>query len=377
MKEITGKQKNKSDNNLPKILNTETGVVHDQEKIAYELNKFFTNIGQNLANKIPIVQKSFEDYLTRSENLIIADTELSFEEFESAFKSLFDEIKPARVDNINSNIIIDVYDEIKQPLFQVLKKSINDGIFPDSLKIAKVSPIFKSGDTSLLGNYRPISVLPVFSKILERIMYNRLYSFFNNNNLFFSKQFGFQKDTSTEHAILQITEEITKAFANKKVTLGVFIDLSKAFDTVNHNILLKKLEIYGIRGTTFKWLKSYLENRKQYICFNKHSFTDLCNIICGVPQGSILGPLLFLIYINDLYMASSELSTVMFADDTNFFLSDKNIDVLFVKMNNELDKVSTWFKANKLSLNVKNQILHFSPNRKKTTHPNRLTFIKN
>ena len=163
----------------------------------------------------------------------------------------------------------------------------------------------------------------------------------------------------------------------KRFTLGVFIDLSKAFDTVNHNILLKKLEIYGIRGTTFKWLKSYLENRKQYICFNKHSFTDLCNIICGVPQGSILGPLLFLIYVNDLYMASSELSTVMFADDTIFFLSDKNIDVLFVKMNNELDKVSTWFKANKLSLNVlKNKFSIFHPTGKKRLIPIDLPLLK-
>ena len=285
MKEITGKKKNKFNNNLPKVLKTERGVIHDQKKIAHELNKFFTNIGQNLANKIPTVQKSFETYLTRNENLI-DNTELSFEEFEDAFQSL-QRNKACGIDDINCNIIIDSYDEIKQPLFQVLKNSINDGIFPDSLKIAKVSPIFKSGDTSLLGNYRPISVLPVFSKIIERIMYNRLYSFFNNNNLFFSKQFGFQKNTSTEHAILHLTNEISKAFAKKEFTIGVFIDLSKAYDTVNHGILLKKLEIYGIRGTTIKWLRSYLENRKQYISFNKHSFTDFCNIICGVPQGTL------------------------------------------------------------------------------------------
>ena len=143
MKEITGKKKNKFNNNLPKVLKTERGVIHDQKKIAHELNKFFTNIGQNLANKIATVQKSFETYLTRNENLI-DNTKLSFEEFEDASQSL-QRNKACGIDDINCNIIIDSYDEIKQPLFQVLKNSINDGIFPDSLKIAKVSPIFKSG----------------------------------------------------------------------------------------------------------------------------------------------------------------------------------------------------------------------------------------
>ena len=115
-------------------------------------------------------------------------------------------------------------------------------------------------------------------------------------NLFFAKQFGFQKNTSTEHAILQLINEISKAFEKREFTLGVFIDLSKAFDTVNHDILFKKLESYGIRGNTKKWLQSYLTGRKQFISYDKNSFTNFCNIICGVPQGSILGPLLFLIY---------------------------------------------------------------------------------
>lgn len=254
---------------------------------------------------------------------------------------------------MNCNIIIDVYEEIKQPLYETFKTSIKEGVFPDLLKIAKVTPIFKSDDTSSLGNYRPISVLPVFSKILERIMYNRTYNYLRKNDLLFDRQFGFQKNTSTEHAILQLVDDITKSFSKREFTLGVFIDLSKAFDTVDHNILLQKLKYYGITGKTRQWFKSYLSNRKQYITFDNGKNTTLRRITCGVPQGSILGPLLFLIYVNDLYNASSKMLPVMFADDTNLFLSDMDIPRLFLKMNKELEKVSLWFKSNKLSLNAK------------------------
>ena len=221
------------------------------------------------------------------------------------------------------------------------------------LKIAKVTPIFKAGDPSDVSNYRPISVLPAFSKILERIMYNRVYNFLNEQNLLFPNQFGFQKNTSTEHAILKLVDDITKGFVKREFTLGVFIDLSKAFDTVDHSILLKKLGYYGITGNTNKFFENYLKNRQQCIVFENDSLTKPLGITCGVPQGSILGPLLFLIYVNDLYKCCPKLTPVMFADDTNLFCSNEDIPNLFSMMNNELKKVSQWFKANKLSLNVK------------------------
>ena len=230
--------------------------------------------------------------------------------------------------------------------------SFENGIFPDSLKIAKVTPVYKSGDNSSLSNYRPISVLPCFSKMLERIMYRRLYSYLQENKILCSKQFGFQTGHSTDHAIIQLVEQIYENFEENKYTLGVFIDLAKAFDTVDHKILLRKMEIYGIGGTTLKWFENYLTNRKQYIQISNIKKTDLKDVVCGVPQGSILGPLLFLIYVNDLQYASNLLDPIMFADDTNLFYAEENIKTLFDIVNIELQKISQWFISNKLSLNV-------------------------
>ena len=213
-------------------------------------------------------------------------------------------------------------------MLKIFNDSLLLGIFPQSMKIAKVTPFYKSGKKNLMTNYRPISVLLCFPKILERIMYNRLYSYLNDNNLFFQKQFGFREGHSTNHALIELINSINDSFNQSKYTLGVFIDLSKAFDTVDHNILLKKLSLYGIKNNSLKWFPSYLSNRKQFIQAGdiKTSYED---IICDVPQGSILGPLLFIIYVNDLSDVSKILEPIMFADDTNLFFTHKNIKELF------------------------------------------------
>ena len=167
-----------------------------------------------------------------------------------------------------------------------------------------------------------------------------------NQNILYRKQFGFQQGHSTEHAILQLFDQINDNLEKNYFTLGVFIDLSKAFDTVDHQSLISKLKNYGIEGNNLNWFKNYLQNRKQYLILNKYE-TSFGSIKCGVPQGSILGPLLFLIYVNDLCNASDILDPIMFADDTNLFLSHQNINILFNKFNEELQKIETWFKANK------------------------------
>ena len=229
--------------------------------------------------------------------------------------------------------------------------SLQTAIFPDPLKIAKVTPVFKTGYLKEISNYRPISVLTCFSKILECIMHNRLYSYLVNEKILYSKQFGFQKGHSTEHAIAQLADQIHESFENDSYTLGVFIDLCKTFDTIDHAILLKKLENYRIRDTNLACFRSCLTNRKQYIQITNDSKSDLRNTACGVPQGTILGPLLFLVYVNDLPSSSKILNPIMFADDTNLFYEHKNIK-LFATVNEELMNINDWFMANKLSLSL-------------------------
>ena len=212
--------------------------------------------------------------------------------------------------------------EVSIPLAHIFNLSLSSGVVPDNMKIAKIVPIFKSGNKKTLNNYRPISILPAFSKILEKLVCNRLVHFLETHNILYKHQYGFRKGHSTAQPILQLLKDISEANdkATKGVTLAIFLDLSKAFDTISHNILLHKLDHYGIRGVCKDRFASYLSNRKQYTTINDHT-SSLLNITTGVPQGSILGPILLLIYINDICYISN-LKLLCFADDTTAFQSN-------------------------------------------------------
>ena len=255
--------------------------------------------------------------------------------------------------------MLSLHPTISSPLTHIINMSIVSGIVPDELKIARVIPLFKLGDRSLFTYYRPVSVLPAFSKIFERAIYNRFLSYFDKHKVLSNSQFGFRKNHLTEYALTLFYEKISSAIDNKEISVGIFIDLSKAFDTVNHEILLDKLRYFGIRGVAYNWFASYLNNRQQFVQFNDTSSSRHV-IKCGVPQGSILGPLLFLLYINELCNVSQ-----VIADDTNIFFSHKDKDILEKTMNDELLKLTGWCLANKLSINYsKSKFMIFKPRQK-------------
>ena len=235
------------------------------------------------------------------------------------------------------------------PLCEIINLSFSTGKFPDHLKIAKVIPVFKNGSVADVNNYRPISLLSIFDKIIEKLMYKQLYDFLSLHNILFNNQFGFRKNRSTTLALIQITEKIRKSIDDKKFGCGIYIDRFK--DTVKHDILIKKLEHYGICDISLMWFKSYLQIRKQYTFVNGIS-SSLEPVTCGVPQGSVLGQLLFLIYINDLPNISKKLELFLFADDTNIYFEHSCLKTLERSINIELKKLNNWLIINRLSLNA-------------------------
>ena len=228
-----------------------------------------------------------------------------------------------------------IKNNICHPLKEIINLSFSTGIFPTQLKLAKVIPTFKDkGDHILVSNYRHISLLSNVNKIFERIVHKRLYSFLNKYNCIYEFQFGFRAQHSTNHALLSLTEKIRETLDSKggKFACGVFIDLQKAFDAVDHSILLKNLEHYGIRGLANQWFKSYLPGRTQ---FNRYA-SETRDMKYGVPQESVLGPLLFLIYINDLHNAIKFSTVYHFADDTNLLVSNSCIKKIQDQINLDL-----------------------------------------
>ncbi|MFZ2540057.1 MAG: reverse transcriptase family protein [Oscillospiraceae bacterium] len=326
-------------------------VIENQEAIANNFNNYFANVGSNLAKQIPASCRKPADYLQNPTSNSMFFAPATDQETIEVITNL-KYTNSLGNDNIPSLVIRDCKYELAYILTHIINNAMNEGVFPDLLKTAKIVPIFKSDNAKLINNYRPISILTTFSKIFEKITFTRLSNFMNKNQILHENQFGFRGGLSTCTALLQLINELTNSIDKKQITIGVFIDLAKAFDTVDHRILLQKLEHYGIRGIVLNWFTSYLSNRRQYVIVDGVA-SALADIKCGVPQGSILGPILFLLYINDLALVSNKVKNIMFADDTNLFLTGNSIEYIEEQLNYELAAVNVWFQSNLLSLNIK------------------------
>ena len=353
-----------SPKNNPTSLLVGEETISDPKVIADTFNNYFSTIAQKLQSKIFHHSHDYKKYLKNKNENSFFITPTDKNEIINILNT-FNINKSTGPHSIPNSILFLIKYIIAEPLATMIHLSFETGIFIDDLKVAKTVPIFKGTGSNLNHcNYRPISLLSNVNKLIEKLMYNRLYSFLSKFSCIYDLQFGFGTNHSTVHALINLTEDIRSSLDNNNFAVGVFVDLQKAFDTVDHKILLSKLEFYGIRGISNQWFNSYFNNRKQFVSING-IYSDVTNIQYGVPQGSVLGPLLFLIYINDLHSTIKFCTTRHFADDTNILIKNKSLKQLKKQLNLDLRNLCNWLKSNKISLNAsKTKLIIFR-------HPNK------
>lgn len=335
-----------------------------------ELNKYFTNIGASIAGRCDRVQVDPMNLLRKTKIKTIQSIylhECTITELRKALRQI--KSKQTRdIYGMTSTILKEIFPCIEVPICNMFSKCLEEGYFPDQLKKAKIVPVHKKGDMELPENYRPVSILPVLSKLLEIIIKNRILSFFKHHKIFCKQQHGFLTGRSVETALAEVLENIGKAFDGGQKCSIQACDLSKAFDSVSHSVLLNKLEHYGIRGGALDLMKSYLTDRMQMTGLGGRS-SAWEKVSHGVPQGSVLGPLLFVIYINDLPANMNSDQTILFADDTSFLNRGMDNHELEKEDRKTLNDAQIWFNANKLMMNTdKTQRLIFEPKMSSDNH---------
>jgi hypothetical protein len=309
-------------------------------------NEYFIKIGKEISDKFNKTDE-YKRYLKRKSTRF-KFTEVTMKRIVNIINKMKSKSSSGH-DGISNKILKKIKLEISPKLEYLFKKSLQTGIFPDSLKIARVMPLYKKGSMTDITNYRPISLLPCISKILEKLVNSDLREYFETNNYFTNTQFGFRKGTSTVNAMMENIGFIDNAKVNKELAANVYLDLSKAFDIIPHTFLLTKLENYGIKKEEYKWFESYLSNRKQYVEYMEAK-SELKMITIGVPQGSCLGPTLFLIYINDLPNCLKQ-KIILFADDTSLIATAKTIEELTKQTEEGLTNIAKWLECNALKVN--------------------------
>jgi len=345
---ILNKKNNK--HSYPTEFNLGDGnISSDNKTIENAFNQFYINIGDPQNDQS---MDAFQQYLTNKPHCNFRFRSISTE----VTMQIINSLKPktsSGIDELSNKLIKYIKLIIVDPLTIIINQMLNTGIYPDLLKISKVIPLYKKNDNSVLSNYRPIALLPSVSKIFEKVILLQVTEYLDDNSLLSPNQYGFRKYHSTELASLHLVDYITKRMDERETPLNVYLDLSKAFDTLNHDILLAKLKFYGFTGLSYNLFYTYLLNRKQFVQFNSTN-SNLLNIRNGVPQGSVLGPLLFIIYINDLPKSSTIFDFLMYADDTTLYCCIDKINPIHREqiLNDELEKVNYWLTSNKLSINV-------------------------
>ena len=338
--------------------------IENKDEIANSFNSYLSNLGANLTPEIPRTNKDFNDYLPPQ-----TENSLFFEPLYPAKTiNIIRSIKPKKSrdsNDISMFIICFCADTIAIPLTHIYNLSLSQAIFPSGMKISKVIILHKSGSLTELDNYRGLSLINNFSKPLERHVADTLVGFLNNNQFFSPSQFGFRKGFSTVHNILNLANLITEALSRGTSCMSIFLDVRKCFDLIDRNKLFDKLYNYGIRGQALQWFKSYYENRKQCVFFEGVVSMTLA-ILLGVLQGSVLGPILFVIYINDLVKCSVEVLLSLFADDAVGFLEKNNIIDLINHAKNVVPKLIEWYSSNSLLVHPgKTKCLIFSSPRER------------
>ena len=348
-------------------------LEYDAKKITNKFGECFSSVGKTFANKVKQPTKGPNDYSGKIplNNKSLFMTPCSQKEILELIQKL-----PAKTssgyDNISNVLLKDIGYYIVSPLTVIFNESLMMGIFPDVMKLADVVPLYKAKEKFLETNYRPISLLTTMSKILEKVVYNRVYKFLNDNDQLYENQYRFRNQHSCDNAVCDVVSHLVKNLEASETSVALFLDLSKAFDTLDHDLLLHKMERYGLRGVVLDWFRSYLHDRKLRVKCKPTSSGQIETsaefpIKYGTPQGSCLGPLLFLIFCNDLCLNLSYLHCVQFADDTTLLLGHKNHRYLKYCVESDLAIVQDWFNANKLTLNInKSTFMIFSPNHTKT-----------
>ena len=326
----------------PTKLLTDNGVIEDSIKISEHFNNYFSEIGANIAKNASINvnnDTTFKKYLKNSViSTIILDNPQTIEVY-----NIINSLNPHKAlghDNISFHFLR-LGSEVLAPILAQLFSHIFElGYFPQIFKTAKVIPVLISGNKELLNNYRPISFLPCLSKVLKKLIKTRFLKFFDKQKILYGHQYGFRKNHSVVHALLDVTSLIYNSIQDKKYSALLFNGFRKAFDTMSHKILLQKLYHYGVRGPAHLLIESYLTERKQYVSINNCA-SSTNSVRIGVPQGSIFRPLLYLIYVNDLCNATT-CNPRLFADDTCLFLSDSSLLNLELNCNTELQNLNNW-----------------------------------